>query len=182
VRWLTVRHGRKKRRKDFLKLHFIVDCRSLLILSFKVTSPFKADSKQVEELLAFIGRLGRLCADKAYFSRKICDLIAKHGGRWAVHLDQEECRQNQEQRLQSVEGDAAGDVPEKQETLQEEEVPSKEPCRDSGLNSEEEVQPHAILQEEKGSEERTQTEGINIQPIDNLQTASQIRVVCQSPG
>jgi hypothetical protein len=57
----------------------------------------------------------------------------------------------------------------------------EEPCRDSGLNSEEEeVQPHAVLQEEKGSEERTQTEGIDIQPIDNLQTASQIRVVCQS--
>jgi hypothetical protein len=31
VRWLSVRHGRKKRRKDFLKLHFIVDCKSLLI-------------------------------------------------------------------------------------------------------------------------------------------------------
>lgn len=81
MRWLTVRHGRKKRRKDFLKLHFIVDCKSLLILSFKVTPPFKADSKQVEELLKFIGDLGRLCADKAYLSRKICNLIAKHGGR-----------------------------------------------------------------------------------------------------
>jgi transposase len=81
VRWLTVRHGRKKRRKDFLKLHFIVDCKSLLILSFKVTPPFKADSKQVEELLKFIGDLGRLCADKAYLSRKICNLVAKHGGR-----------------------------------------------------------------------------------------------------
>jgi len=76
-----VRHGRKKRRKDFLKLHFIVDCKSLLILSFKVTSPFKADSKQVEEMLKFIGSLGRLCADKAYLSRKICNVIAKHGGR-----------------------------------------------------------------------------------------------------
>jgi transposase len=81
VRWLTVRHGRKKRRKDFLKLHFIVDCKSLLILSFKVTPPFKADSKQVEELLKFIGSLGRLCADKAYLSRKTCNLIAKHGGK-----------------------------------------------------------------------------------------------------
>ena len=81
MRWLNVRHGRKKRRKDFLKLHFIVDCDSLLILSFKVTPPFKADSKQVEELLKFIGSLGRLCADKAYLSRKICNLIAKHGGR-----------------------------------------------------------------------------------------------------
>jgi len=73
--------GRKKRRKDFLKLHFIVDCKSLLILSFKVTPPpFKTDSKQVEELLKFISSLGRLCADKAYLSRKICNLIAKHGG------------------------------------------------------------------------------------------------------
>jgi transposase len=52
----------------------------LLILSFKVTSPFKSDSKQVEELLRFIGSIGRLCADKAYLSRKICNLISKHGG------------------------------------------------------------------------------------------------------
>jgi hypothetical protein len=40
VRWLDIRHSkkRKKKRKDFLKLHFfIVDCTSLLILSFKAT-------------------------------------------------------------------------------------------------------------------------------------------------
>jgi transposase len=81
VRWLDIRHGKRKRRKDFLKLHFIVDCRSLLILSFKVTSPFRSDSRQVGELLKLVGELGRLCADKAYLSRKICDLVAKHGGR-----------------------------------------------------------------------------------------------------
>lgn len=34
----------------------------------------------MEELLRFIRDLGRLCADKAYLSRKICDLIAKRGG------------------------------------------------------------------------------------------------------
>lgn len=81
MRWLDIRHARKKRRKDFLKLHFVVDCRSLLILTFKVTPPFKADSRQVEELLKFIGQIGRLCGDKAYLSRKICDLIARHGGK-----------------------------------------------------------------------------------------------------
>jgi len=75
-----VRHGRRKRRKDFIKLHFIVDVKSLLILSFKVTLPFKSDGKQVEYLLGFIDELGRLCGDKAYLSRKICNLIAKHGG------------------------------------------------------------------------------------------------------
>jgi transposase len=45
-----------------------------------VTPPFKSDSKQVEYLLGFIRDLGRSCADKAYLSRKICDLVAKHGG------------------------------------------------------------------------------------------------------
>jgi transposase len=68
------------KRKDFLKLHFIVDCKSLLILSFKVTPPFKSDGKQVEYLLGLINELGRLCADKAYLSRKVCNLVAKHGG------------------------------------------------------------------------------------------------------
>ena len=89
VRWLDVRHGKRKtrngrrrkgKRKDFLKMHFIVDATSLLILSFKVTPPFKSDSKQVEYLLSFLKDLGRLCADKAYLSRKICDMVAKLGG------------------------------------------------------------------------------------------------------
>jgi len=57
-----------------------VDVKSLLILSFKVTPPFKSDSRQVEYLLSFINELGRLCADKAYLSRKTCNLIAQHGG------------------------------------------------------------------------------------------------------
>ncbi|MEM0117219.1 MAG: transposase [Conexivisphaerales archaeon] len=115
VRWLTVRHGRRKRRKDFLKLHFIVDCDSLLILSFKVTPPFKADSRQVKELLRLMGGLSRLCADKAYLSRKICDLVAKHGGR-ALHSHQEERHEDQGAWLEPLEGDA-DDVLEEQEAL-----------------------------------------------------------------
>ena len=54
--------------------------KNLLILSFKVTPSFKSDGKQVEYLLRLIKDLGRLCADKAYLSRKICNLIARHGG------------------------------------------------------------------------------------------------------
>jgi transposase len=80
VRWFDIRNGRRTRRKDFLKLHFVVDVASLLILSLKVTPPFKSDGRQVEYLLSFIRELGRLCADKAYLSRKVCNLIARHGG------------------------------------------------------------------------------------------------------
>jgi len=63
-----------------------VNVRSLLILSFKVTPPFKSDGRQVEELLRFIRNLGRLCGDKAYLSRKICSLIAKHGGEPCISI------------------------------------------------------------------------------------------------
>lgn len=58
----------------------VVDVKSLLILSSKVTSPFRSDGKQVECLLRFVKELGRLCADKAYLSQKMCDFIAKRGG------------------------------------------------------------------------------------------------------
>jgi hypothetical protein len=52
------RRGEKeKEERDFLKLHFIVDCTSLLILSFKVTPPFKSDSKQADYLLSPSSRI-----------------------------------------------------------------------------------------------------------------------------
>jgi len=55
-----------------------VDTHSFIILSFKVTSAFKADGRQVRELLHLIYHLTRICADKAYLSRKVCDFIVKH--------------------------------------------------------------------------------------------------------
>ena len=141
-----MRHGR---RKDFLKLHFVVDRRSLLILSFKVTPPFKADSKQVEELLKFIGRLGRLCADKAYLSRKICDLIARHGGMPYISI--------KKIRAKGSKADA-GDAPTEQEALQA--LPQEEPGGDRGVDGEEE-----------GAEERARAEG----PLHHSKAAGEVR-------
>ena len=149
MRWLTVRHGRKKRRKDFLKLHFIVDCRSLLILSFKVTPPFKADSRQVEELLKFIGSLGRLCADKAYLSRKICDLIAKHGGVPYISIK----RNVVKIRAQGSKAWRQMLVMYRRSRILQEAVPPEELGRDRGIHRQEEVQPHPLLDEEEGAEE-----------------------------
>jgi len=121
-----------------------------------------------------------LCGDKAYLSRKICDLIAKHGGRWAVHLDQEECRQDQSAGLEGKEGDDARDVPPEQEALQET-VPSKEPRRNGGLYSQEEVQPHALFEEKKGTEERTQAEGNHVQPLDHSKAPAKVRLDSTTP-
>ncbi len=69
----------RNRRKDFLKLHFLVDVRSLLILSFKITSGNMPDAKQVPYLMKLIDFLAAVCADKGYLSRKVCDAIAKAG-------------------------------------------------------------------------------------------------------
>ena len=85
--------------------------------------------------------------------------------RQAVHLHQEERRQNQDEGLQGMEADA-GDVAEEQEALQEA-IPSEEPRGDGSIGGEGKVQPHGILKEEESTEERTQTEGPDVQLVDN---------------
>ena len=92
--------------------------------------------------------------------------------RQAVHLHQEERRQNQSPGFEGLEGDAC-DVAEEQETLQEE-VPQEKPRRDSGVYGQEEVQPHALLEEEERSEERAKAEGNHVQPLDNSKAPSTI--------
>lgn len=51
----------------------------MLILSFKITPGNIADVKQVPYLMKLIYSLASICADKAYLSRKVCNIIAKHG-------------------------------------------------------------------------------------------------------
>lgn len=99
--------------------------------------------------------------------------------RRALHLRKEERHEDQEQGKQGVKGDA-NDVQEKQEDLPEE-VPQVELGRDRGVIGQEEVRPFPLLKEEERAEERTQAQGHDLQPVDNRQTASPIRVTCQSP-
>ncbi len=55
----------------------------MLILSFKITPGNMSDAKQVPYLMRLIYFLASVCADKAYLSiylsRKVCDIITKHG-------------------------------------------------------------------------------------------------------
>ena len=114
-------------------------------------------SRSIEYLLGFIKELGRLCADKAYLSRKICNLVAKHGGEPYISIKKNVTRIRSQPGVVGMEGDARP-VPQEQEALQEE-VPSKKPGRDSDIHCEEEVQPHLVFEEEEGAEERAETEG-----------------------
>ena len=100
--------------------------------------------------------------------------------RQAVHLHQEERRQNQSPGFEGLEGDAC-DVAEEQETLQEE-VPSKKPRGDGRIDSQEEVQPHALLEEEERSEERAKAEGNHVQPLDHSKAPSTIPLESGHPA
>lgn len=88
VRWLDVRHGKRKtrngrkgERRDFLKTTFHRRLHKPPYSIVQGHSSIQIWLKQVEYLLSFIkNNLGRLCGDKAYLSRKICNLIAKRGG------------------------------------------------------------------------------------------------------
>jgi hypothetical protein len=61
-----------------------------------------------------------------------------------------------------------------------EEVSSREPGRDGDIDGEEEVQPYALLQEEKRTEERARIEGDHVQPVDNSEATGSLWIVCQS--
>jgi len=85
--------------------------------------------------------------------------------RQAIHLHQEEHRQDQGRAVEGVEGDAR-DVSKEQETLPRE-IPQKEPGGDGDIDGQEKVQPHTLFEEEERTEERDQAEGDNLQPVDN---------------
>src|SRR5437773_58576 len=77
-------------------------------------------------------------------------------------------------RVEGVEGDARH-VPPKQEAVQET-VSSKEPRRDSRLYSQEEVQSHALLEEEEGAEERAEAEGPDLQPFNHSKATGELQL------
>jgi len=99
--------------------------------------------------------------------------------RQSLYLNQEEHHEDQEQGFEGLEGDAR-DVSKEQEALQED-VPSKKPSGDRGINRQEEVQSYTLFEEKKRPEERAETQGADLQPVDNRQITRPIQVTCQSP-
>jgi hypothetical protein len=71
--------------------------------------------------------------------------------RIAVHFNQEEHLEGQEQGVKSLEGDALP-LQAQQETVSEE-LSQKESCGDSRLHSQTKLQSFALFKEEEGTEE-----------------------------
>lgn len=78
--WFDIRIQHINSKKEHIKLHIVVDAETLLILSFTITSWRGSDSKEFSRLINQLPTLGKVLGDKAYSSRKNCQLVANKGG------------------------------------------------------------------------------------------------------
>lgn len=84
-RWFEVRHGKKVRRRQFVKLHALIATRAQwpFFLSARVTAGTWGDSLELEGLLDQLDpavALGNTALDKGYQSRRNAELIEARGG------------------------------------------------------------------------------------------------------
>lgn len=79
--WFDIRIGRKKRRKDCIKLHIVIDLDRGYVLDFHVSGYRKNDCPVLRKLLRDIKFLRKLVADAGYLSRENCVLIGERNGK-----------------------------------------------------------------------------------------------------
>ena len=85
IPWFSVRKDVKLWKKGCRKLHILIDIRTRVILEYRITHAYRADSPVMEKILAgMVGtmdsKIGDACFDSAYLTRKICNLISSMGG------------------------------------------------------------------------------------------------------
>jgi len=79
--WFDIRVKRKNKRKDHLKLHFVVVHKLGLICSFVVTRAYRNDTSIFQRLIARISLTHFIiCGDSGYLSRINCKLVGKKKG------------------------------------------------------------------------------------------------------
>ena len=80
-KWFDIRIKRKSSRKDYLKLHIVMDVETKIILHFSITNWKGSDSKEFQRLIRNLPRLGKVAGDKAYSSRANCQAVADKKGK-----------------------------------------------------------------------------------------------------
>ena len=78
--WYDIRIKRKNTRKDCIKLHTSVDIDTGIIHWFTMTPSKRHDSPEFQKLLKHLPEIGIGLGDKAYSSRKNCQLVADKNG------------------------------------------------------------------------------------------------------
>jgi transposase len=84
--WYDIRIKRQGRRRDCIKLHISVDVDTGLIHWFTMTPWNRHDSRQFKDLLKHLPRLGNVFGDKAFSSRRNCQLVADKNGVPYLHF------------------------------------------------------------------------------------------------
>jgi transposase len=79
--WYDIRIRRKNKRKDCLKLHLCIDVELGLVLEFNITPGNRHDSRDFKKLLESLEGIGKTAGDKAYSSRKNCELVLSKQGK-----------------------------------------------------------------------------------------------------
>ena len=80
-KWFDIRIKRKSNKKDYLKLHIVMDVETGIILHFSITDWKGSDSKEFKRLISDLPRLGKVAGDKAYSSRANCQAVADKKGK-----------------------------------------------------------------------------------------------------
>jgi transposase len=80
-KWFDIRIKRKSNKKDYLKLHIVMDVETGIIPHFTITDWKGSDSKEFQRLIRDLPRLGKVVGDKAYSSRANCQAVADKKGK-----------------------------------------------------------------------------------------------------
>jgi transposase len=80
-KWFDIRIKRKSSKRDYIKLHIVIDVETGIILHFTITDWKGADSKEFIRLIKVLPSLNKATGDKAYSTRANCQTVADKKGK-----------------------------------------------------------------------------------------------------
>ena len=79
-KWFDIRIKHKSTKRDYIKLHIVIDVDTGIILNFTITDWKGSDAKEFKRLIRDLPRIRKAAGDKAYSSRVNCQAVADKGG------------------------------------------------------------------------------------------------------
>jgi len=80
-KWFDIWIKRKSEKKDYLKLHIVIDVDTEIVHHFTITDWKGADAREFKRLIRDLPRIHKATGDKAYSSRVNCQAVADKGGK-----------------------------------------------------------------------------------------------------
>ena len=80
-KWFDIRITRKSKKKEYIKLHIVIDVDTGIILQYTITDWKGADPSEFKRLINDLPRPGNVVGDQAYSSRATCQAVADKKGK-----------------------------------------------------------------------------------------------------